>query len=87
MQDSIGTAMKLLHLQELVKISETKDLILNSTLRNVLIIKGNFIFNKGQINQTMKLATFMNDTVYAMGKVPVCVCYVVFSRFKNTIRV
>lgn len=79
--------MKLLHLQELVKISETKDLILNSTLRNVLVREGNFIFNKGQINQTMKLATFMNDTVYVTGKVPVCVCYVVFSRFKNTIRV
>lgn len=70
-----------------MKISETEDLILNSTLRNVLIRKGNFIFNKGQINQTMKLATFMNDTVYVTGKVPVCVHYVVFSRFKNTIRV
>ena len=87
MQDSIGTAMKLLHLQELVKISETKDLILNSTLRNVLIRKGNFIFNKGQINQIMKLTTFMKDTVYKKDKVPVCVHYVVVSRFKNTIRV
>lgn len=47
--DAIGTAMKVLHLQEVVKITEIKEFFLNSTQRNVLIRKGNFSPYKGQL--------------------------------------
>lgn len=48
--DAIGIAMKVLHFQELVKITEIKEFFHNSTQRNVLIRKGNFTPYKGQIN-------------------------------------
>lgn len=48
--DAIEIAMKVLHLPELVKITESKEFFLNSTQRNVLIRKGNFAPYKGQIN-------------------------------------
>lgn len=47
--DATGIAMKVLHLQEVVKITEIKDFFLNSIQINVLIGKGNFSPYKGQL--------------------------------------